>query len=120
MLCFLGHPTFIQSSLRATRSTEPPETTDPKKWESFSETFQKDTENVNLLATVLLSVNVSFLAIQSVDNAGLSYWPQRLSYISLLASLGSIVMGLAVRTPRCLTSHDGFHFDTMVLVLGFP
>ncbi|KAI6152835.1 hypothetical protein EDD17DRAFT_1633888 [Pisolithus thermaeus] len=67
--------------------------------------FQKDIENINLLATVLLTANFSFLAIQSIDAQGLSYWPQRLSYTSLLSAMGSILMGLAVRTPRFFVSY---------------
>jgi len=55
-------------------------------------------------ATVLLAANVIFLAIQTVDDAGLSYLPQIFSYISLLAALASIVMGSAVRIPRLFVS----------------
>ncbi|KAH9478421.1 hypothetical protein JR316_0008876 [Psilocybe cubensis] len=49
-----------------------------------------------LFATVMLSANVGFLAIQSVDN---DTSPQRsaaqiASYVSMLASIGSIVLGL--------------------------
>ncbi|KAG6328711.1 hypothetical protein ID866_10378 [Astraeus odoratus] len=102
MMVSLGHPGFIQRALCATIKTRSPTTIDLQKWESFSKTFQRDTENVTLVATVLLSANVGFLAIGSVDEAGLSSWPQRFSYFSLLASLGSIVMSLAVRTPRYL------------------
>ncbi|KAI5998371.1 hypothetical protein F5J12DRAFT_849975 [Pisolithus orientalis] len=102
MLLFLDHPGF----------------TDINKWKAFWEMFQKDVENINLLATVLLSGNVSFLA--TISNNGLSYWPQRLSYVSLVAALGSILMGLAVRTPRFFTAYTSFYFQCMVLVLGFP
>ena len=48
---------------------------------------------------------MSFLAIQSIDNIGLSYLPQRFSYLSLLAALASIVMGAAVRSPRLFVSN---------------
>jgi len=49
---------------------------------------------------------MNFLAIQSVDNEGLSYLPQRFSYLSLLAALASIVMGSAVRSPRLFVSNS--------------
>lgn len=118
MLLFLDHPGFIERSLRNTQDNGQ---TDVGKWLTFCETFQKDVESVTLLATVLLTANVSFLAIQSVDSPnGLHTWPQRLSYMSLLAVLGSILMGLAVRVPRCFTAYNKTYFQLMALVLGFP
>lgn len=118
MLLFLDHPGFIERSLRNTQDNGQ---TDVGKWSSFCETFQKDVESVTLLATVLLTANVSFLAIQTVDSPnGLHTWPQRLSYMSLLAALGSILMGLAVRVPRCFTAYNKTYFQLMALVLGFP
>ncbi|KAI6140876.1 hypothetical protein BKA82DRAFT_4207509, partial [Pisolithus tinctorius] len=115
MLLFLDHPGFVERSLKDTQCHRK---TDINKWKASWEMFQKDVENINLLATVLLSGNVSFLAI--ITNNGLSYWPQRLSYVSLAAALGSILMGLAVRTPRFFTAYTSFYFQCMVLVLGFP
>jgi hypothetical protein len=44
-------------------------------------------------ATVLLTTNVSFLAIQSVDNMHTTIVHQS-SYISILSSMGSIILGL--------------------------
>ncbi|KIK11930.1 hypothetical protein PISMIDRAFT_689311 [Pisolithus microcarpus 441] len=64
--------------------------------------FQKDVSNINLLATVLLAGNANFLSI--TNQHGLSYWPQKLSYVSLVAALGSILVGLAVRNPRIFVS----------------
>ncbi|KIK21502.1 hypothetical protein PISMIDRAFT_540720 [Pisolithus microcarpus 441] len=98
MLLFLDHPGFIERSLRNTQDNGQ---TDVGKWSSFCETFQKDVESVTLLATVLLTAN-------------------RLSYMSLLAALGSILMGLAVRVPRCFTAYNKTYFQLMALVLGFP
>ncbi|KAI6140873.1 hypothetical protein BKA82DRAFT_4207480 [Pisolithus tinctorius] len=115
MLMFLDHPGFIERSLKDTQRDHK---TDIKKWMDFWATFQDDINNLNLLATVLLSGNVSFLAI--ITQNGLSYWPQRLSYVSLVAALGSILMGLAVRTPRFFTAYTSFYFQVMALVLGFP
>ncbi|KAI6096662.1 hypothetical protein EDD17DRAFT_1674710 [Pisolithus thermaeus] len=118
MLLFLDHPGFIERSLRNTQDNGQ---TDVSKWLTFCETFQKDVESVTLLATVLLTANVSFLAIQTVDSLnGLHTWPQRLSYMSLLSALGCILMGLAVRVPRCFTAYNDTYFQLMALVLGFP
>ncbi|KAI6033389.1 hypothetical protein EDC04DRAFT_2207815 [Pisolithus marmoratus] len=118
MLLFLDHPGFIERSLRGTQHNGQ---TDVDKWTTFWETFQKDIDSINLLATVLLTANVSFLAIQSVDSPdGLHSSPQRLSYLSLLAALGCILMGLAVRVPRYFTAYNKSYFQVMVLVLGFP
>lgn len=53
--------------------------------------------NMNIQATVLLATNVSFLTIQSVDTAGVGThksYAQRASYLSILASMGTIVFGL--------------------------
>ncbi|KIK21501.1 hypothetical protein PISMIDRAFT_540746 [Pisolithus microcarpus 441] len=123
MLTTLDHPGFIGRSLKATQDKgkrNGHRETNVERWVVFSDTFQKDVENVNLLATVLLTANFSFLAIQSIDGQGLSYLPQKLSYTSLLSAMGSILMGLAVRTPRFFTAHSSSYFQIMTLVLGFP
>ncbi|KAI6039740.1 hypothetical protein EDC04DRAFT_1637338 [Pisolithus marmoratus] len=138
MLSALDHPGFISRILGATQQSKATRErdrqrqamqqddpnrdheTDVEKWKVFGDTFQKDVESINLLATVLLTANFSFLAIQSIDQNGLSYWPQRLSYTSLLFALGSILMGLAVRTPRFFTAYSSSYFQVMALVLGFP
>ncbi|KAI6033392.1 hypothetical protein EDC04DRAFT_2208467 [Pisolithus marmoratus] len=136
MLSSLDHPGFISRALGATQRKQVAQgngfgatqyvnerlehETDVEKWMVFCNTFQKDVENINLLATVLLTANFSFLAIQSIDQNGLSYWPQRLSYTSLLCALGSILMGLAVRTPRFFTAYSSSYFQVMALILGFP
>ncbi|KAL4066454.1 hypothetical protein V8B97DRAFT_1980016 [Scleroderma yunnanense] len=121
MLFMLDHPGFIRRSLAATQVTENREHfTDVKKWHDFSLAYREDIANVNLLGTVLLATNVSFLAIQSIDNAGLSYLPQKFSYMSLLAALASIMMGSAVRIPRLFTGHNASYFRAMVYILGFP
>ncbi|KAI6096850.1 hypothetical protein F5141DRAFT_1151340 [Pisolithus sp. B1] len=130
MLMFLGHPEFIQRSLKATQhrpksnnehspeDTQHRHTTNLDDWKEFWKMFQKDVSNINLLVTVLLAGNANFLNI--TNQHGLSYWPQRLSYASLMAALGSILVGLAVRNPRIFTAHSRGYFQVMVLVLGFP
>ncbi|KIM61877.1 hypothetical protein SCLCIDRAFT_860312 [Scleroderma citrinum Foug A] len=65
---------------------------------------------------------MGFLAIQSVDSApgGLSYLPQRFSYLSLISALSSIVMGSAVRSPRLFTNRGPFYFYAVILTLVSP
>ncbi|KAI6110736.1 hypothetical protein EV401DRAFT_296814 [Pisolithus croceorrhizus] len=94
--------------------------TDIDKFQGFWAEFQKRLQNVTLLATVLLTTNVAFLAIQSVDQQGLAYLPQKCSYISVMVNLGSIVGGFALRMPRVLRGSTVFHLDTIALILGFP
>ncbi|KAI5994007.1 hypothetical protein EDD15DRAFT_874143 [Pisolithus albus] len=108
MLMFLDHPGFINRSLRATQHHRK---TNIDEWKEFWEMFQKD-------ATVLLAGNANFLSI--TNQHGLSYWPQKLSYVSLVAALGSILVGLAVRNPRIFTAYSVTYFNIMLLVLGFP
>ncbi|KAI5998372.1 hypothetical protein F5J12DRAFT_849980 [Pisolithus orientalis] len=76
--------------------------TDMAKFNTFWGEFRRRLQNVTLLATVLLTTNVAFLAIQSVDQPGVSYLPQKCCYISIMVSLGSIVGGFALRMPRVL------------------
>ncbi|KAL4080556.1 hypothetical protein J3A83DRAFT_27264 [Scleroderma citrinum] len=124
MVFLFDHPGFIQRSLAHTQIKDGSRGffTDVEKWREFSRTYGKDIGSVNLLGTVLLTANVSFLAIQSIDSApgGLSYLPQRFSYLSLLAALASIVMGSAVRSPRLFTNYGPWYFRAMMLILGFP
>ena len=51
----------------------------------------------NVQATVLLNANVAFLAIQSVDSSGFMGHrsnAQRASYLSIVDSVGTMVLGL--------------------------
>ncbi len=56
--------------------------------------------NPFIQATVLLNANVAFLAIQSVDDAsadGGRSSAQIASYVSMIASIGSIILGTRMR-----------------------
>ncbi|KIJ61579.1 hypothetical protein HYDPIDRAFT_115736 [Hydnomerulius pinastri MD-312] len=64
------------------------------KWSTFVNDFTSQLMNTNLLATVLLTTNVGFLAIQSVDSNTTRTPQQIASYMSLVSSLASIVLGL--------------------------
>lgn len=61
----------------------------------YVERMTEEWRDVTLYGTVLLGANVSFLTIQSVDEAGAegpNRTPsQRASYFSILASMGTIV-----------------------------
>ncbi|KAH7913126.1 hypothetical protein BJ138DRAFT_679834 [Hygrophoropsis aurantiaca] len=63
-------------------------------WNAFTTKLNKELQDFNLLATVLLNANVGFLAIQSVDNGGGISLRQIASYLSLVASMASIIAGL--------------------------
>ncbi|KAI6096846.1 hypothetical protein F5141DRAFT_488365 [Pisolithus sp. B1] len=89
-------------------------------WKAFWCKFRNDVENTNLLATVLLAANIGFLGIPSIDQQGVTYWPERLCYMSLLCALGSIVMGITVRTPRLFTAHSPLYLKVMVFILDVP
>ncbi|KAH7921696.1 hypothetical protein BV22DRAFT_1038352 [Leucogyrophana mollusca] len=70
-------------------------------WDEFTAMLNKELQDSNLLATVLLGVNVGFLAIGSVDDGNGRAFSQIASYMSLIASIGSIVLGLIfVRNNR--------------------
>lgn len=122
MVFFLDHPGFIHRSLAGTQGKDSilGTYTDVEKWRKFSKTYAEDTSNISLLGTVLLGANVSFLAIQSIDKTNGFSLPQKFSYLSLLVALASIVMGLAVRSPRLFTNYGPLYFEAMRLILGFP
>ncbi|KAF6764327.1 hypothetical protein DFP72DRAFT_799998 [Ephemerocybe angulata] len=64
----------------------------------FAEKMVEEWRDITLYGTVVLTANVSFLTIQSVDNAGAvgreRSDEQRASYFSILASMGTIVFSL--------------------------
>ncbi|KAI6011114.1 hypothetical protein EDC04DRAFT_3145835 [Pisolithus marmoratus] len=118
-------PTFFflngsLSIMRSVRAMQDGQQTDIDKFRTFWAEFQKRLHAVILLATVLLTANIAFLAIQSVDQKGLSYLPQKCSYISIMVNLGCIAGGFALRMPRVLKNGTLFHLDTIALILGFP
>ncbi|KAI6044162.1 hypothetical protein EDC04DRAFT_2645646 [Pisolithus marmoratus] len=108
------------SILRSVRDMQDGRQTDIDKFQDFWAEFQKRLQNVVLLATVLLTTNMAFLAIQSVDQQGLFYVPQVCSYVSITASLGCIASGFALRTPRVLKGSTIFYLESIALILGIP
>ncbi|OJA20151.1 hypothetical protein AZE42_08448, partial [Rhizopogon vesiculosus] len=63
-------------------------------WRTFVQKLNAEMQDFNLLATVLLNVNVGFLAIQSVDNGAGRSLAQIASYVSVISSFGSMLLGV--------------------------
>ncbi|KAJ7291729.1 hypothetical protein C8J57DRAFT_1273838, partial [Mycena rebaudengoi] len=67
-------------------------------WSDFIKRLNGEWQEFTLYATVVLNANVAFLAIQSVDGGGRSVVDrspsQVASYLSILTSIGSIIIGL--------------------------
>ncbi|KAF9222998.1 hypothetical protein BS17DRAFT_164929 [Gyrodon lividus] len=71
----------------------------PERWSRFVRKVDMSIRDSNLLATVLLSTNVGLLAIGSVDDSGTRASRsavQIVTYISIICSAGSIIIGLAI------------------------
>ncbi|KIK96647.1 hypothetical protein PAXRUDRAFT_770484 [Paxillus rubicundulus Ve08.2h10] len=64
------------------------------RWTDFVNDFTSQLEDTNLLATVLLTTNVGFLATQSVDSYTNRSLRQVASYLSVICSIASIMLGL--------------------------
>ncbi|KAJ7359250.1 hypothetical protein DFH08DRAFT_406908 [Mycena albidolilacea] len=67
-------------------------------WSEFVTRLNNEWHEFTICATVILNANVAFLAIQSVDNGGVTSFTrsptQISSYLSTLTSIGSIIIGL--------------------------
>ncbi|EGO29770.1 hypothetical protein SERLADRAFT_458015 [Serpula lacrymans var. lacrymans S7.9] len=91
-------------------------------WNKFVDKVNSELQEQNLLATVLLNANVGFLAIQTVDNGSnigtnndVTRSPTQVaSYLSLVASAGSIILGLVLlrhnRTKARETAEEAAKF----------
>ncbi|KDQ55293.1 hypothetical protein JAAARDRAFT_332841 [Jaapia argillacea MUCL 33604] len=77
-------------------------------WRDLMSRLQDEWEKLLVMATVMLTANVSFLAIQSVDQGPFNRAPPQIaSYLSTIASIGSIMLGLLlVRQHRSLSRED--------------
>ncbi|KAF9234478.1 hypothetical protein BU15DRAFT_23154, partial [Melanogaster broomeanus] len=77
------------------------------KWTAFVNDFTSQLQNTNLLATVLLTTNVGFLAIQSVDSSTSRSVRQITSFLSIVCSIASIMLGsIFLERSRRLNSAD--------------
>ncbi|KAG1748341.1 uncharacterized protein EDB91DRAFT_1113503 [Suillus paluster] len=63
-------------------------------WRTFVQKLNAEMQDFNLLATVLLSVNVGFLGIKDVDSGAGSSLSQVASYVSVISSFGSMLLGV--------------------------
>ncbi|KIY47429.1 hypothetical protein FISHEDRAFT_74728 [Fistulina hepatica ATCC 64428] len=77
-------------------------------WAVFINKLNSEWQEFTVLDTVLLNANVAFLAIQSVDNGdnGHRSWIQIASYISVVTSVGSIIIGLMLMRMNRMKSRD--------------
>ncbi|KAJ3526031.1 hypothetical protein NMY22_g10331 [Coprinellus aureogranulatus] len=103
-LAMFGGPNF---HLRRLRSLTVDMKVNDAELQKYKKKMVEEWKDVNLYGTVLLAANVSFLAISSVDDAGSekrSRTPsQRASYLSVLASMGTIAFSFML-----LGRHRGF------------
>ncbi|KAF4619588.1 hypothetical protein D9613_004778 [Agrocybe pediades] len=89
-------------------------------FQDFTQRMNGEWEQIILFGTVVLNANVAFLAIQSVDNNN-SGDPHRLpaqvlSYLSIVASVGSILLGLLLgREHKIKASDSDYEIQYMVL-----
>ncbi|KIJ58029.1 hypothetical protein HYDPIDRAFT_51732, partial [Hydnomerulius pinastri MD-312] len=105
-LLFMAPVTHV----RALHNIYVDELTSRENWNIFVDKLNSQLQDTNLLATVLLNANVGFLAIQSVDDGGGIAFRQIASYMSLVASFASIVLGLSfVRQTRIKTHNTVFY-----------
>jgi len=86
-------------------------------WADFINTMNEEWQQLILFNTVLLNANVAFLAIQSIDNASGSPGrspAQIASFLSIVASFGSIILGLVLarkhRAKAKATATDAAQF----------
>ncbi|KAF9467789.1 hypothetical protein BDZ94DRAFT_1247715 [Collybia nuda] len=77
-------------------------------WVQFINKLNTEWQEFTLYATVLLNANVAFLAIQSVDiNQDTHRSPAQIfSYISIITSIGSIILGLLLVRQNRTKSKD--------------
>ncbi|TFK49085.1 hypothetical protein OE88DRAFT_1663457 [Heliocybe sulcata] len=79
-------------------------------WSRFMEQLLDEWSDLSLTTTVMLTVDISFLAIQSVDvasqKAGSRGAAQIPIYLSTVASAGSIIIGLLLTRQHRIISRD--------------
>lgn len=88
-----------------------------ERWNAFNLNLNGQLQDSTLLATVLLNANVGFLAINSVDAGGRSP-TQVASYMSLVSSLGSMILGLLLVSHNRTMGQLGTILQTEVFLSG--
>ncbi|KAF9467883.1 hypothetical protein BDZ94DRAFT_1247985 [Collybia nuda] len=106
------------SYLRKLHETSVDSLVNKPSWTNIKEQLTEEWKDSALFATVLLNANVAFLAIQSVDQAERTY-AQRASYFSVLASVGSIILGLLLTRQHQHIFNMEFLANRGVSALGF-
>ncbi|KZT24910.1 hypothetical protein NEOLEDRAFT_1178985 [Neolentinus lepideus HHB14362 ss-1] len=87
-----------------------------QSWGLLLSKLQGEWEHVSITSTVMLTVNVGFLAIQSVDRAiDVRSAAQAASYLGAVLSVGSIVMGLILTKGHRTIVHDDAEVAQMYL-----
>ncbi|KAK0226524.1 hypothetical protein IW262DRAFT_1457753 [Armillaria fumosa] len=106
--------------------------TNKASWTNFTQNLNTEWQEVTLYATVLLNANVAFLAIQSVDDAsadGGRSSAQIASYISMIASIGSIILGTRMRVHDSsgdsrrflhLQKRNNIGMETLAIMYSLP
>ncbi|RXW15197.1 hypothetical protein EST38_g10653 [Candolleomyces aberdarensis] len=91
-------------------------------WKEAIETLSQEWREFTLCATVLLNANVAYLAIQSIDNNPPGYRsPAQIScYLSIVASLGSIIIGLLLMRQNTARNHGLDKVNTFLQVRSSP
>ncbi|KAG1881084.1 hypothetical protein F4604DRAFT_1678717 [Suillus subluteus] len=87
------------------------------RWNTFNLNLNGQLQDSTLLATVLLNANVGFLSISSVDAGGRSP-VQVASYMSLVSSLGSMILGLLLVSHNRTMGQLGTVLQTEVFLSG--
>ncbi|KAJ7134863.1 hypothetical protein C8R44DRAFT_436792 [Mycena epipterygia] len=85
------------------------ETALARVWEPFIHKLNTEWHDFTLFATVVLNANVAFLSIKSVDTLtdnGHHSVEQIASYLSIVASIGSIVLGLLLVRQNRTKFHE--------------
>ncbi|KAK0220250.1 hypothetical protein IW262DRAFT_1011768 [Armillaria fumosa] len=80
-----------------------------KSWIVFIEKIKAEWLGLIFTSTILLNVNVAFLAIRSVDDTSAKEGrspAQISSYVSIVASIGSIILGLLLIRQNRWTAED--------------
>ncbi|KAJ3829533.1 hypothetical protein F5880DRAFT_1521865 [Lentinula raphanica] len=78
-------------------------------WAEFMDKMRNEWQQLALFNTVLLNANVAFLAIQSIDNSSNSPGrspAQIASFLSTVASFGSIILGLLLANTHRAKAED--------------
>ncbi|KAF8171923.1 hypothetical protein K438DRAFT_184619 [Mycena galopus ATCC 62051] len=85
-----------QTYLRALKKAYTDKTVVAKVWKVFIDKLNREWEEYTRLSTIIMNANVGLLAISSIDALSDNRHSalQILSYLSILCSIGSIVLGL--------------------------